>query len=190
MWISCLAVFTLFETITSQTRQTGCQDVHSVSGYSLTRHTYQMTSGVRLITCIATCQDDPDCYSLNFKFTPKLCELNNATRLSVEPKYFVSSGETVYLDNLYRPYRPCDNVPCKNGGTCVVINFYPGFKCECKSDYTGQTCEGRTNARVLIHFTTLTKTCLTKTKLSVSVSCSQQNVHEVIWYVAWRNTTH
>ena len=63
-------------------------------------------------------QDNTDCYSINFKFTLKLCEFNNATRLSVEPKYFIFSGETVYLDNLYRPYRPCDNVSCKNDGTC------------------------------------------------------------------------
>ncbi|KAL9963496.1 hypothetical protein ACROYT_G027007 [Oculina patagonica] len=98
-------------------------------------------SGVRLITCIVTCQDDPRCYSLNFKFTLNLCELNSETRISVEPKNFVSSGDTIYLDNLYRPYRPCENVPCKNGGTCVTTNLYPGFKCECKAGYIGPACE-------------------------------------------------
>lgn len=140
MWITCWVSFTLFQTITGQT---GCQDVHSISGYSLTRHTYRMMSGVRLITCIVTCQDDPECYSLNFKFAFQLCELNNGTRLSVEPKYFVSSVDTVYLDNLYRPYRPCDNAPCSYGGACVVTNLYPGFKCECKAGYIGPTCEGK-----------------------------------------------
>lgn len=155
MWFAAWFVFTLFQIITGQTRQTGCQDVHSISGYSLTGYTYRVMRGVRLITCIVTCQDDPECYSLNFKFTLKLCELNNATRLSIEPKYFVSLEDTVYLNNLYRPYRPCDNVPCENGGTCITMNLYPGFKCECKAGNIGPSCEGMTGTRVfnviLIH---------------------------------------
>lgn len=142
-WITCCILFSMFQTITSQTGRTGCQDVHSISGYSLTSHAYRITSGVRLITCIVTCQDDPQCFSINFKYTLQLCELNNATRLSVEPRYFVHSGDAVYLDNLYRPYKPCDNAPCKNDGTCIATNFYPGFKCECKAGYTGPVCEGK-----------------------------------------------
>ena len=150
MWFACWTVFTLFHTITAQTGQTGCQDVHSISGYSLTGHTYRMIRGVRLITCIVTCQDDPECCSLNFKFMPKLCEISNGTRLSVEPHYFVLTGDTIYLENLYRPYRPCDNVSCKNGGTCITINWYPGFKCVCKEGYIGPSCEGRTDTRVIL----------------------------------------
>lgn len=139
LWISSCLVIILFQT---KTCQTGCQDVSSISGYTLTRHTYRMMSRVRLITCIVTCQDDPECYSINFKFPIEQCELNNETRLSIEPQYFVPSPNTVYLDNLYRPYKPCDKAPCKNNGSCVIINSYPGFKCVCKDGYLGPICEG------------------------------------------------
>ena len=125
LWIGAWVVATLFQ---SATCQTGCRNVNSIFGYSLTRHTYRMMSRVRMITCIVTCQDDPKCYSLNFKLTLQQCELNNGTRISAKPQYFVPSGDTVYLDNLYRPYKPCDNTPCKNGGTCVIIDSYPGMQ--------------------------------------------------------------
>jgi len=131
---------TLFQTLTCQT---GCQDVSSISGYYLTRRTYRVMSPVRLTTCIITCQDDPGCYSLNFKFSSQQCELNNGSRLSTKPKYFVPAENTVYLDNLYRPFKPCDKAPCKNGGSCVIINSYPGYKCDCKNGYIGPTCESK-----------------------------------------------
>lgn len=140
LWISTWFVTTLFQPITCQT---GCQDVSSISGYSLTGHTYRMMSQVRLITCIVMCQDDPECYSLNFRSALRQCELNNGTRLSTASGYFVPAENTVYLDNLYRPYKPCDNSPCKNNGSSVTVNSYPGFKCDCKARYFGPTCESK-----------------------------------------------
>ncbi|XP_068685159.1 coagulation factor VIII-like [Montipora foliosa] len=69
------------------------------------------------------------------------CELNNETRLSIEPNYFVPSEDTVYLDNLYRSYNPCDRKPCKNNGFCITMNSYPGYDCNCKDGYFGPNCE-------------------------------------------------
>lgn len=135
LWISSCLVIILFQT---KTCQTGCQDVSSISGYTLTRHTYRMMSRVRLITCIVTCQDDPECYSINFKFPIEQCELNNETRLSIEPQYFVPSPNTVYLDNLYRPYKPCDKAPCKNNGSCVIIIHTQDLSVSAKMDTLGR----------------------------------------------------
>lgn len=140
-WITCILLI-LFQPVTGQTGKTGCQDVHSISGYSLISHVYRMMSQVGLITCITACQNYPQCFSLNFKYTYQLCELNNGSRLSAEPKYFVYSSDTVYLDNLHRPYRPCDNSPCMNDGVCISTDFYPGFKCACKEGFFGPACEG------------------------------------------------
>ena len=115
----------------------------SISGYSLVQHSYRILPKVRLITCIITCQNDPECYSLNFRLSLRQCELSNGTRLSIAPEYFVPSVDTVYFDNLYRPYKPCDMTPCKNKGSCVIINSYPGYKCDCQKGYFGPRCEGR-----------------------------------------------
>lgn len=135
--IGCLVVI-LFQAITCEA---DCQGVNSISGYSLTTHTYRRLSRVRLIICIATCQDDQKCYSLNFKFLLQECELNNETRLSIELNYFAPTEDTVYLDNLYRPYKPCDKAPCKNNGSCAITNSFPRFQCDCKDGYLRPTCE-------------------------------------------------
>ena len=166
MWLLCGFVFTLFQCIT-QTGQNGCKDVHSISGYSLTGHAYRTLSGVRMITCIVTCEDDPECHSINFKFTHKLCELNNTTRQSAESKYFVPSEDYVYLNKLHQQTvqlhrynsdtsKPCDYSPCKYGGSCSNTNYQPGFVCNCQTGYTGPTCEGKgqwaNNLQRSVHF--------------------------------------
>ena len=38
-----------------------------------------------------------------------------------------------------KPVSPCDNQPCKNGGTCIVKGN--SYECKCKGDYGGPTCE-------------------------------------------------
>ena len=35
---------------------------------------------------------------------------------------------------------PCDTDPCKNGGTCKVVNT--GYECTCVNHYSGENCEG------------------------------------------------
>ena len=39
---------------------------------------------------------------------------------------------------------PCEHNPCKNGGTCVVVNHWTDFRCDCLPSTHGRTCsEGR-----------------------------------------------
>ncbi|XP_074633810.1 retinoschisin-like [Acropora palmata] len=138
LWIITCLLITLPQNANCQS---SCDSVSSISGYSLVQHRYRILPKVRLITCIITCQNDPECYSLNFRFSTRQCELSNGTRLSIAPEYFVPSVDTVYFDNLYRPYKPCDMTPCKNKGSCVIINSYPGYKCDCQKGYFGPRCE-------------------------------------------------
>ena len=40
----------------------------------------------------------------------------------------------------------CSNNPCKNGATCV--NLPGSYRCNCKSGYTGNTCQTGVNFKV------------------------------------------
>ena len=120
-----------------------CITVSSIKDYSLIGHAYKSTSGRSLQTCIISCDQDANCYSLNFKFPAKTCELNNVTR-SLDLQQFVFTPDTVYFDHPTRPSGSCSgDWPCKNKGKCVNVARFPGFKCECQHDYIGDTCKGK-----------------------------------------------
>ena len=119
-----------------------CITVSSIKDYSLIGHSYKATSGKSLMTCIISCDQEANCYSFNYKFPAKTCELNNVTR-SLQPKEFISSPGAIYFDHPSRPSGSClGDRPCKNKGKCVNVARAPGYKCECHHDYTGDTCEG------------------------------------------------
>jgi len=95
------------------------------------------------MTCIILCDQDTNCYSFNYKFPAKTCELNNVTR-SLHPLEFVSSSGAIYFDHPSRPSGSCSgDRPCKNKGKCINVARAPGYKCECQHDYTGDKCEGK-----------------------------------------------
>lgn len=122
--------------------QKDCITVSSIKDYSLIGHTYKTTSGRSLMTCIITCDQDTNCYSFNYKFPDKICELNNVTQ-SLHPLEFVSSPGAIYFDQPSRPSGSClGDRPCKNKGKCENVARAPGFKCECQYNYTGEKCEG------------------------------------------------
>lgn len=136
-----LGLLSIFVSIT--TGQEDCITVSSIEDYSLIGHTYKATSGKSLMTCIISCDQDTNCYSFNYKFPAKTCELNNVTR-SLHLLEFVSSPGAIYFDHPSRPSGSClGDRPCKNKGKCVNVARAPGFKCECQYDYTGETCEGK-----------------------------------------------
>lgn len=119
-----------------------CITVSSIKDYSLIGHAYKSTSGKSLMTCIISCDQDVNCYSLNYKFPAKTCELNNVTR-SLHLQEFVFSPDAVYFDHPSRPSGSCSgDWPCKNKGKCVNVARFPGYKCECQYDYIGDTCKG------------------------------------------------
>ena len=52
---------------------------------------------------------------------------------------FAFKLDVFYLNIELKP-RPCDSVPCKNGGICS--NVGGSFSCECVGSFVGKTCEG------------------------------------------------
>ena len=120
-----------------------CITVSSIKDYSLIGHVFKTTSGKSLMTCIISCDQETNCYSFNYKFPTKSCELNNVTRY-LHLQEFVFSPDAVYFDHPTRPSGSCaGDWPCKNKGKCVNVARAPGFKCECQYDYIGDTCEGK-----------------------------------------------
>lgn len=123
--------------------QNNCRSVSSINEYALTGHTYKTITGKQLTTCVALCDDDPKCYSINYIFTTNTCELSDRTRVT-NPKDFRHKPSHVYLEHLYRPLGSCfANTPCQHGSTCVNIPQSPGYQCFCRRDYKGQLCEGK-----------------------------------------------
>lgn len=120
----------------------GCRSVTSVSNYILYNHTYKIIPSIDLVTCISICDNGPNCYSINYVFPMRLCELSDATR-AVDPIAFQFFPDAVYIEHLFRPEGSCTgDFPCKNRGTCVNIPQYPGYRCFCTDAYIGDQCEG------------------------------------------------
>lgn len=120
-----------------------CRAVASIADYSLKGHIYKTIANKDVSTCIVACDNDNTCFSINYKFTNRLCELSDRTRVT-KPDDFVHTPDSVYLEHLYRPSGSCFNnaAPCKNGATCVNVPQTPGFKCFCRRDYDGVLCQG------------------------------------------------
>ena len=138
--------FTLF--IMTAAGQDSCHTVHSVSDRTLVGHAYKTTSGKCLITCIIACDDDPNCYSLSYKFPMKTCELSSQTSRS-HPNSFLLTPDSVYLDHPKRPGGSCvGDLPCRNKGKCENTPQAPGYMCVCRQHYVGEKCEGKLIARL------------------------------------------
>lgn len=119
-----------------------CNTVVSIRGYLLIGRPFKIASGKSLTTCILSCDRDANCYSFNYKFPRKTCELNNVTR-SLRPEKFIFSPDAVYFDHPSRPAGSCSgNWPCRNKGKCVNLAGAPGFRCQCRYHYIGETCKG------------------------------------------------
>ena len=119
-----------------------CNTVVSIRGYLLIGRPFKIASGKSLTTCILSCDRDANCYSFNYRFPRKTCELNNVTR-SLRPEKFIFSPDAVYFDHPSRPAGSCSgNWPCRNKGKCVNLAGAPGFRCQCRYHYVGETCKG------------------------------------------------
>ncbi|CAH3154902.1 unnamed protein product, partial [Porites evermanni] len=159
-----------------------CIAVTSIKDYSLTNHIYKISSGKSQLTCIVACDQDTKCYSLNYRFPSKTCELSNSTRFA-DLQDFLFSPDVVYFDHLSRPSGSCvGDAPCKNNGRCFNLAKAPGFKCKCYKDYTGETCNvcsspplGMRDRRILDHQ-------ITASSVGMSLSLKRFNARDArLW---------
>ena len=122
--------------------QQQCRTVQSISNRALNGHVIGVSRSSSVEKCQVKCERNPDCYSINYMFAFKSCELNKGTRLSHAEK-FLPRENTVYFDNLHRQYHACVHPPCQNGATCVILEQSPGYKCKCQPKYSGYNCQGK-----------------------------------------------
>ncbi|XP_032230489.2 lactadherin [Nematostella vectensis] len=135
------AFFTFLDQLCITADQHDCRPVSSINEYTLRGHAYKSITGKQLTTCVITCDGDPNCYSLNYRFPTSICELNGGTRVS-HPEHFVYTADSVYLEHLSRPAGSCSGGwPCSNKATCVNVPMMPGYKCYCQEGYTGELCQ-------------------------------------------------
>lgn len=120
-----------------------CRSVSSIGDYTLQGHVYKTISDKDVVTCIQLCDNDQKCFSINFIFTTRVCEISDSTRVTY-PDEFVHTPDAMYLEHLMRPSGSCfhEREPCANGATCVNIPQSPGYKCFCRQNYVGNLCQG------------------------------------------------
>lgn len=123
------------------TAEQHCRTVRSIPNRALEGHVIGVSTNWSVERCHVKCEREPDCYSVNYSFSSKSCELNKGTHFS-HPREFLPRDNTVYIESLHRRYHACVHPPCQNGGTCIILSQSPGYKCKCQSKYSGDDCEG------------------------------------------------
>ena len=136
---SLLLIFLFFSRTTSVEQH--CRTIKSISNRALKGHVIGVTTSSSVEKCHIKCEREPNCYSINYVFSSKSCELNKGTCLS-HPEQFLPQENTVYFDSLHRRYHACVHPPCQNGGTCILPTQSPGYKCNCQPKYSGHDCQG------------------------------------------------
>ena len=138
---STLFAFLFLGTILAD--QQHCRTLQSIPNRVLTGQVVGVSESSSVERCQIKCERNLDCYSMNYMFSSKSCELNKATRLS-HPENFLPLENAVYFDNLHRQYHACVHPPCENGGTCLILEQSPGYECKCPPKYSGYNCQGKT----------------------------------------------
>ncbi|KAJ7392555.1 hypothetical protein OS493_010201 [Desmophyllum pertusum] len=139
--VSAAVLFIFMFLGTTVCDQEHCQIIRSISNRALNGHVIGASMSSSVEKCLVQCERNPDCYSINYVFSSKSCELNKGTRLS-HPGNFLPRENTVYFDgSLHRHYHACVHPPCQNGATCVLLTQSPGYECKCQPKYSGNHCQ-------------------------------------------------
>lgn len=141
--VSAAVLFIFMFLGTTVCDQEHCQIIRSIPNRALNGHVIGASMSSSVEKCLIKCERNPDCYSINYVFSSKSCELNKGTRLS-HPGNFLPRENTVYFDgSLHRHYHACVHPPCRNGATCVLLTQSPGYECKCQPKYSGNHCQGK-----------------------------------------------
>ena len=148
---SAVLLIFLFASRTTTAEQ-HCRSVRSIPNRALVGHVIGVSTSWSVERCHVKCEREPDCYSLNYSFSSKSCELNKGTHFS-HPREFLPRDNTVYIESLRRRFHACVHPPCQNGGTCTILSQSPGYQCKCQSKYSGDDCEGMVIIIIIIIMT-------------------------------------
>ena len=102
-------------------------------------HVIRILENKTFESCTFSCELEMQCFSINYYYLSKTCELNNASK-NYFPDDLVSRKEAFYLEMVIRVYDPCANTRCENGGTCVISLI---VQCKCRLGFSGLHCESR-----------------------------------------------
>ncbi|XP_032229576.1 uncharacterized protein LOC116613077 [Nematostella vectensis] len=111
----------------------------SIDRHQLNGHLLDSFPVEHMHFCFERCKSRDKCYSINFHKDSLVCELNNSTK-DVSPRDFNQNLNTVYFENIYRPYVQDIRAGslCFNGGTCKDGS---PVSCACPPSFKGQRCE-------------------------------------------------
>lgn len=109
-----------------------CSITRSVSEFALSGHILFTHGGKRLESCVAICDRDARCLSINYYATLKRCDLNDKTA-EWYPSDLKPTEGAVYITMLSHDYKqgpPCVDVCLQITGTLVR-------RCRCTGNATG-----------------------------------------------------
>ncbi|XP_074633812.1 neuropilin-1a-like [Acropora palmata] len=93
-----------------------CRITRSVSEFALSEHVIFSLRGKRLASCVATCDRDARCLSINYYATLKRCDFNDKTA-ELYPSDLKPTEGAVYITMVSRDYK--QSPPCV--GVCLPI---------------------------------------------------------------------
>ena len=127
---------------TTTAGQGSCVTSDSISSHALTNHDIQHLTAKKLRNCIAACQSDTNCYSVNYHVTTRVCELNSRTRYT-HPQDFTALPGWTYMEVIDRHSGvACSKETCVNG-FCDRDPAESRYKiCRCFPPFDGESCEG------------------------------------------------
>ena len=110
-----------------------CSITRSVSEFALSEHVIFSLRGKRLESCVATCDRDARCLSINYYTTLKRCDLNDKTA-EWYPRDLKPTKGAVYITMVSRDYK--QSPPC----VAVCLPITVGIlvrRCHCTENATG-----------------------------------------------------
>lgn len=110
-----------------------CRITRSVSEFALSEHVIFSLRGKRLASCVATCDRDARCLSINYYATLKRCDFNDKTA-ELYPSDLKRTEGAVYITMVSRDYK--QSPPCV--GVCLPITAGSLVRrCRCTENAVG-----------------------------------------------------
>ena len=116
-----------------------CHTVRSVSDRALVGHVYKTLQEKQIATCVAACEMEKNCYSINFQLSTKTCELSRRNA-KWYPGDVQLRADSVHLSMVLREYDPCVERTSPCAGTCISFPGSLATQCICNAGQN-QSCQ-------------------------------------------------